>query len=652
MSNLSVVSDLFVGGNITTSTVSTAVLNATEANIQSLSVQTIACNQTSLTFVSSGIAFQGISFLSCDAPYVHVNQKGNDVNAGFVMHYNNNNNTSQTSSEAGLFLLSDATTGTFDGITTRSANLTVPSLSVVGTLSSNTIQCTELSVQTITNNVTLAAITTFDVANGTTLSTSGALTAGSNKFSVSASGDVSLTGSTSMTSLSVGNVLASTLSASGDVSVTGSFTASGNVSLLGDNISIGSNSANSTVTIFGNTQYINSTQLQVKDSLVSYNKGGTDASAIDSGFEVLGAAGTAIASFKTYSITGGVVAGFQSSGTLKATSLVSDDLATTNGITCDGDNTLGSTSSSVLNVVGQLKFDTSYSKKLTLYDSNGTSNNYQYTGLNVDSNECGYNIQDSTSSHIFYAGLTSTSKQELLKIKGTKENSTSMVTGTLILPSGAGIGCGGNIYCSTLNATTLTATNVYQGTTQKCLTMLSAGLVTSSGTFTIPTDIYRVKITCIGGGGGGSTGNSGGSGGGGGAGSIKYLTVIPLTTLTITIGAGAALGAQGGTTSVTYNSVVVCSAAGGSGAPTNTYFNIGGIGGDLTSGVGDVRVSGMGGEGGANDQNRAGGGGSSGFGFGGGGYGGSQANGGPGGLYGGGGAAYKIGAQGVVLIEY
>ncbi len=192
--------------------------------------------------------------------------------------------------------------------------------------------------------------------------------------------------------------------------------------------------------------------------------------------------------------------------------------------------------------------------------------------------------------------------------------------------------------------------NIFQNAKQKTLPVLDAGFVTASGSYTIPSNVFRVKIIAIGGGGGGSNTTAGGSGGGGGAGSITYLDVTPGTTMTISIGVGGGQQTQGGTTTVTYNSVIVCSAVGGFGADTSvsTYAGAGGP----RTGVGDIRVTGQSGTAGSTGTTFAGAGGSSAFGFGGGGRGATATAGSNGLLYGGGGSSYYSGANGCVMIEY
>ena len=79
-----------------------------------------------------------------------------------------------------------------------------------------------------------------------------------------------------------------------------------------------------------------------------------------------------------------------------------------------------------------------------------------------------------------------------------------------------------------------------------------------SGTFTVPAGVFDVWVTLCGGGGGGGTGFNGpdvfdsAGGGGGGSGAVAicdHVSVLPGQQITVTIGSGGAIGANGGTTS-------------------------------------------------------------------------------------------------------
>jgi hypothetical protein len=169
---------------------------------------------------------------------------------------------------------------------------------------------------------------------------------------------------------------------------------------------------------------------------------------------------------------------------------------------------------------------------------------------------------------------------------------------------------------------------------------------TSSGTFTVPTGITKVKVTVVGGGGGGGSFNSGSYlGGGGGGAAIEIISgLTPGGTVSVTVGAGGAYNATGGTSSFG----AFCSATGG--APT-------GLGG-LGSG-GQLNIRGGGGSYGftnfdTGDYEVPGGGGSSILGGGAP----ANANANAGGAYGGGGRSQfnqgngTAGSAGIVVVEW
>ena len=161
-------------------------------------------------------------------------------------------------------------------------------------------------------------------------------------------------------------------------------------------------------------------------------------------------------------------------------------------------------------------------------------------------------------------------------------------------------------------------------------------VIVSSGTFTVPAGVDKIKVTVVGGGGNGA---SAGGGGGGGGTCIIYATGLTAGgTVAVTV------GAAGGTSSFgTY-----CTATGGiSSAGIN-----GGAGGIGTGSGTAINFTGSGGGGGGTGSGFSvyGVGGSSSLG--GGGYGNINAAGGAGGNYGGGGGGGAAGSQGIVILEY
>ena len=108
-------------------------------------------------------------------------------------------------------------------------------------------------------------------------------------------------------------------------------------------------------------------------------------------------------------------------------------------------------------------------------------------------------------------------------------------------------------------------------------------------TQTNKTDLKRIRVTCYGGGGGG--GSSIGGGGSGGIGFVTLEASAVTTNVTVTIGAGGAVGAVGGTTS--FGSYI--SATGG-----GAGINFGGGDGGTATGTGVYILGGAGGSGNRN----------------------------------------------------
>jgi len=201
-------------------------------------------------------------------------------------------------------------------------------------------------------------------------------------------------------------------------------------------------------------------------------------------------------------------------------------------------------------------------------------------------------------------------------------------------------------------------TSVNGATGALALPTLSAQIFTSSGTFTVPTGISKVKVTVIGGGGGGGGSTNGGGGGAGGT-AIEWISGLTGgSTVSVTVGGGGAGAGAGatGTAGGTSSFGAYCSATGGGGG-IPSHVGAGGAGG-VGSG-GNINLAGQGGGGGAYiGYSSIAMGGSS---FMGGGArspgGGNTANNAVGGNYGGGGSGSGsttagAGSVGVVIVEY
>ncbi|MCF6128171.1 T9SS type A sorting domain-containing protein [Flavobacterium sp. AS60] len=169
---------------------------------------------------------------------------------------------------------------------------------------------------------------------------------------------------------------------------------------------------------------------------------------------------------------------------------------------------------------------------------------------------------------------------------GTFTNPTSLTTCTYT-PSAADITTSlvqGGI------TLTLTATGTSPCTTSVSTKVLAitSQTFTSSGTFTVPANVYQVTVEAWGGGGKGGDGlNVGkvGGGGGGGAYALKSIAVVPGTTYTVNVGLGAtASGIDGGDSWFINTSTFL--AKGGSTALDNAVT--GGAGGSTAACIGDV----------------------------------------------------------------
>ena len=179
------------------------------------------------------------------------------------------------------------------------------------------------------------------------------------------------------------------------------------------------------------------------------------------------------------------------------------------------------------------------------------------------------NIGNLTANNI--SGTITTSSQPNITSIGTLASLTvsGNISGTITTASQTNITGVGNLTAGTWSANTITP---HRGGTGLTAPGDSGNVLTSNGTawistapsvgqyqyalytsgtstWTCPAGVSRVKATIFGGGGGGGQNSSGGFGGK----SQAYVTTVPGTVYTITIGAGGmgigALGGTGGTTS-------------------------------------------------------------------------------------------------------
>lgn len=314
-----------------------------------------------------------------------------------------------------------------------------------------------------------------------------------------------------------------------------------------------------------------------------------------------------------------------------------------------------------------------------------------------------------TATSVYPVWANSTSGNQALETSSTKLSfvpSTGVLTANGValtgntLTAGTGISVSASTGASTITNTGVTSivagTGISVSGATGAVTVTNsatayagpgATVVTSTGTFTIPTGVTKLKITVVGGGGGGGGSSSdigyqGGTGGGAGGAGISYLTgLTPGNTISVTIGAAGTGGAggnniagSGGSTSIASGtqSITTVTATGGVGGVSTTYANSRNLG--TTKGGNGGSCSGatmnFGGNPGANtyksggndgSQDVSGGGGGSIFGGGAPGKNTNEGNGAAGAAFGagGGGAQFQgnsntggAGVAGVVIFEY
>ena len=151
---------------------------------------------------------------------------------------------------------------------------------------------------------------------------------------------------------------------------------------------------------------------------------------------------------------------------------------------------------------------------------------------------------------------------------------------------------GTTYYFSATTYTTCSAGDLWGTTFNAKAATFAQGqeVITSSGIFTVPANVYSIDIFCVGGGGSGSGGYrnigyyAGGGGGGGKTATIRGYSVNPGLQLSVVVGAGGAQvefaseGNRGGDTYVTNGGTTIAYANGGLGGRSYGY-GYGGAGG-------------------------------------------------------------------------
>jgi hypothetical protein len=151
-----------------------------------------------------------------------------------------------------------------------------------------------------------------------------------------------------------------------------------------------------------------------------------------------------------------------------------------------------------------LQFANSFTnRRIVLYDNN--NNNNQYYGFGVNNDILRYQVDLIGSSHVFYAGVNSSTSNELMRITGTGNlivagtfNSVSVSSGNIFST---------NLTTGTISATSLTTsnavfTNVSSGTINASTgitsaTLLVTGMITASSVQATSSTVSNVVTTNI-----------------------------------------------------------------------------------------------------------------------------------------------------------
>ena len=166
--------------------------------------------------------------------------------------------------------------------------------------------------------------------------------------------------------------------------------------------------------VTGTTTTIDTANLQVKDKniVLNYGTGDTSSTANGSGITIQDAVNSS---------TDATINWDNSNGEFD----FSHPINVTGGITSSANLSIGGTTTLTGNVGietaspnGKLQFASNVNtRKIVLWE--GANNNYQFYGFGVEANTLVYSTYEATDDHVFFSGANTTSRNELMRIKGS-----------------------------------------------------------------------------------------------------------------------------------------------------------------------------------------------------------------------------------------